>query len=58
MKIKISWSAFSNITFKGSKIIEIDDEGWEVMDEQERDKFLFEKAIEKSGFEYYNEIIE
>ena len=56
MKIKISWAAFSNINFKGSDIIEIDDEDWESMDEEERSEFIDEQGMELSGvgFEYDN----
>ena len=58
MKIKISWSAFTNISFKGESIIEVDEEDWEAMNEQEKDEFLFEKALEASGFYWEYEKIE
>lgn len=57
MEIKISWSSFSNINFKGNSVIDVDEEDWETMDEDERSEFIRDQVIEESGFSYEHEAI-
>lgn len=52
MKIKISWSASSNIKFKEEAIIDVDKEDWTSMTEDEQWEFIRDQALEESGFSY------
>lgn len=58
MKIKISWGAWSNISFKGKQTIEVDKEEWESMSGEEQDRFVLEKILNASGFDWDYSIME
>lgn len=60
-KIRIAWSASSNITFRGET--EWDDfaspeDAQAYIDSDEGWKEIFNAAIEASGFECYGEVVE
>lgn len=54
MKIKYTWEAFTNISFKGEKIIERDKEDWAYMS----DKDKLEEVLELCGFSWNVEELE
>ena len=52
MKVKVNWTAFTNISFKGSTIVEVDDDMKTLLTEDEFEEYMMNVALEESGFEF------